>query len=258
VMCSSNSAIRSDGHIGELSAMRVLIAAPRKTGNAQLRCLLASAYGLELVNSRDAPDDADFSRAASWLGELPDRSVAHTSYRHTVELETLAAQLGVALVAVLRHPFDLFVSIHEIAQRRTDKKRRRTEAVAAWAPLGGTELDDPAVLAYLREGFSAEIAWLKAWHDSGVPIVRFEVLEADPSQVLTGLSAHLGPLGDDVVARAVAICPAENLVRSSSVRGRRMPAVSAGSWRERLSADHIAILRDRYGEDVERLGYELS
>jgi hypothetical protein len=236
--------------------MRVVIAAPRKTGNAQLRCLLAAAYGLELVSSRDAPDDTDFSRVASWLGDLPNRSVAHTSYRHTAELETLAAKLGITLVAVLRHPFDLFVSIHEIAQRRSDKKGRQTDA--AWAPLEGTELDNPMVLAYLREGFSEEIAWLMDWYDSGVPIVRFEVLEADPSRALTGLSAHLGPLDGDVVARAVAICPAENLVRSSPIRGRRMPAVSAGAWRERLSDEHIAILRDRYGDDVKRLGYELS
>jgi hypothetical protein len=238
--------------------MRVLIAAPRKTGNIQLRCLVASAYGLELVSARDAPDAADFSRVASWLGELPDRSVAHTSYRRSPNLETLAAKLGMTLVAVLRHPFDLFVSIHEIAQRRSDKKGRLTDAAVAWAPLEGTELDDPAVLAYLREGFSEEIAWLLEWYDSGVPIVRYEVLEADPARALTNLSAHLGSLDGDAIARAVAICPAENLVRSSPVRGRRMPAVPAGTWRERLSDDHIAILRDRYGEDTKRLGYELS
>ena len=238
--------------------MRVLIAAPRKTGNAQLRCLLASAYGLDLINSRDSPDDADFSRVAGWLGELPNRSVAHTSYRYTTELEALAAKMGITLVAVLRHPFDLFVSIHEIAQRRSGKKRSQTDGAAARASLEDTELDAPAVLAYLREGFSEEIIWLMDWYDSGVPIVRFEVLEADPSRALTSLSAHLAPLDLDVVARAVAICPAENLVRSSPVRGRRMPAVSAGAWRERLSDEHLVILRDRYGDAVMRLGYQLS
>ncbi|MBW3634094.1 MAG: hypothetical protein KY456_13805, partial [Chloroflexi bacterium] len=132
------------------------------------------------------------------------------------------------------------------------------DAAAAWAALEGTELDNPTVLAYLREEFSEEIAWLMNWYDSGVPIVRFEVLEVDPSQVLTGLSADLGPLDGDVVARAVAICPAENLVRSSPIRGRRMPAVSAGAWRERLSDEHLELLRNRYGADVKHLGYELS
>ena len=238
--------------------MRVVIAAPRKTGNARLRCLLAAAYGLEPVGSRDAPDDSNFSRVASWLGGLPDRRVGHTSYRHTAELETLATTLGITLVAVVRHPFDLFISIYEVAQRRSDKKGRQTDTAAAWAPLEGTELDNPMVLAYLREGFSEEIAWLIDWYRSGVPIVRFEVLEADPSRALMGLSDRLGSLDADVVARAVAICPAENLVRSSPVRGRRMPPVSTGAWRERLSDEHIAILRDRYGEDVKHLGYELS
>jgi hypothetical protein len=219
---------------------------------------------LELISSRDAPEDADFREVASWLGQLPDGSVVNTSFCYTAQLETLATKLGITLVAVLRHPFDLFVSIHEIARQRSErsarseKKERGPEVVATWQPLVGKGLDDPGVLSYLREGFADEIAWLREWHGSGVPLLRFELLESDPSRALAGLATRLGPLDEDVIARAVAFCPTESLVRSSPVRGRRMPALPAGVWRERLSDDHIAILRERYSNDVARLGYELA
>jgi hypothetical protein len=236
--------------------MRVLIASPRKTGNAQLRCLLASAYGLELVGSRDAPDGSDITAIGSWLEDFPDRGVAHTSFHHSPDLMTLLAGRGVSPVAVLRHPFDLLISIHEIAQRRSSKKGRRLQEADPWAPLADRELSDPAVLEYAIDGFSDEIAWLKGWHESGVPLVRFELLEAAPPQALAHLASALGQLEDDQIARAVTGCPAESLVWSSPVLGRRMPPVPSGAWRERLTDGQLSVLRDRYGEDVRRLGYE--
>lgn len=237
--------------------MRLLIASPRKTGNAQLRCLLASAYGLELIGSRDAPDGSEVTAVESWLGDFPDRRVAHTTFRHSPRLAKIAAEHDVMLVAVIRHPFDLLVSIHEIAQRLSDKKGHHSERKEPWAPLAGRALDDPAVLTYLSDGFSDEISWLKEWHDSGAPLVRFELLEADPAAAVTELATVLGELDEDVIARAVAICPGESMVRSSPVRGRRMPPVPPGTWRSRLSDDQLVILRDRYGDDVRHLGYEL-
>ena len=49
----SNSAIRSESQRARsVSLMRILIAAPRKSGNTRLRCLLASLYGLNAAYSR--------------------------------------------------------------------------------------------------------------------------------------------------------------------------------------------------------------
>ena len=236
--------------------MRVLIASPRKTGNAQLRCLLASSYGLELIGSRDAPDGSDITAVSSWLGDFRESGVAHTSFHYSSELVKLLACNGVSVIAVLRHPFDLLISIHEIAQRRSSKKGRRLQDSEPWAPLAGRELGDPAVLEYAIDGFSDEIVWLKGWHESGVPLVRFELLETAPSQVLAHLATSLGQLDDDQITRAVTGCPAETLIWSSPVLGRRMPPVPSGAWRERLTGTQLSVLRDRYGEDVRRLGYE--
>jgi hypothetical protein len=236
--------------------MRVLIASPRKTGNAQLRCLVATAYGLELIGSRDAPDGSDLTIVGPWLEDFPDRGVAHTSFHYSPELMKLLADYGVSVIAVLRHPFDLLVSIHEIAQRRSTKKGRRLRESDPWESLAGRELGDPVVMEYATDGFADEIAWLKGWHDSDVPLVRFELLEAAPSQALAGLATALGHLADDQIGRAVESCPAENLIWSSPVLGRRMPPVPTGAWRERLTDGQLSVLRDRYGDDVRKLGYE--
>jgi len=238
--------------------MRVLIASPRKTGNAQLRCLVATAYGLELIGSRDAPDGSDLTTVGPWLEDFPDRGVAHTSFHHSPELMTLLADHGVSVIAVLRHPFDLLVSIHEIAQRRSTKKGRRVRESEPWEFLAGRDLDDPVIMEYAIDGFVDEIAWLQGWHDSGVPLVHFELLEAAPSQALAALATALGHLDDDQIGRAVEGSPAENLIWSSPVLGRRMPPVPAGAWRDRLTERQLSVLRDRYGDDVRRLGYELD
>ena len=236
--------------------MRLLIASPRKTGNAQLRCLVATAYGLELIGSRDAPDGSDLATVGPWLEDFPDRGVAHTSFHHSPELMRLLADYGVSVIAVLRHPFDLLVSIHEIAQRRSSKKGRRLRESDPWESLAGREFGDPVVMQYATDGFADEIGWLKGWHDSGVPLVRFELLEAAPFQAVAGLATALGHLDDDQIGRAVESCPAENLIWSSPVLGRRMPPVPAGAWRERLTDGQLSVLRDRYGDDVRKLGYE--
>jgi hypothetical protein len=237
--------------------MHVLIASPRKTGNAQLRCLVATAYGLELIGSRDAPDGSDLTTIGPWLEDFPDRGVAHTSFHHSPELLKLLADHGVSVIAVLRHPFDLLVSIHEIAQRRSTKKGRRVRESEPWESLAGRDLGDPIVMEYAIDGFADDIAWLTGWFDSGVPLVRFELLEANPSRALAGLATAFGHLDDDQIERAVGSCPAENLIWSSPVLGRRMPPVPAGAWRERLTDGQLSVLRDRYGDDVLKLGYEL-
>lgn len=238
--------------------MRVLIAAPRKSGNTLLRCLLAAAYGLDSVGSRDAPPGDDLSTIENWLGALPDDTVFHTDYDYSRELDALASRHRITLVAIVRHPFDSFVSTFDVAQHRRRKGKHRSEVPEQPGELSGRAIDDERVLAYLAGEFADEIAWLINWHDSGTPIVRLERLETDPAGALTELAAILGPLSTKQIARAVAVCSQANVIYSPPGYGRRMAAVPSGAWRDRLSDAHLAILRDRYVTEVSRLGYEVS
>jgi hypothetical protein len=238
--------------------MRVLIAAPRKSGNTQLRCLLAAAYGLDAVGSRDAPPGDDPTSFAAWLSGLTENTVFHADCAYSQELADLASRHGVTLVAIIRHPYDAFVAVYDVAQHRQRKARNRAETADAPDRLSGVPIDDERILDYLRTGFADEVAWLTRWHDSGAPVIRLEQLEADPAAALTALAPALGPLTAEQTTRAIATCARDNVIYSPPGYGRRMAPVASGAWRSRLSGTHLAILRDRHAADVARLGYEDS
>lgn len=238
--------------------MRVLISSPRKTGSALLRCLLASAYELNILGRRDAPASTDAAAVSSWLADFPDQSVASVDYPWSTDLADAAADRGISLVGILRHPFDLFVSNYDVAQQRARRKRGEAEDASLWPQLASLSLDDPALLAYARNGFGAEIQWLYGWLESGAGIVRFEELDASPARALESLQQHLGALESATIDRAVDMCPPESFIVSRPFRGRRMGNLSAGSWRERLPEALKATLRERYAADAERLGYEVD
>lgn len=238
--------------------MRVLFAAPRKTGNAYLRCLLASAYALQVVGLHDAPPTAAAGSMAAWLDGMPEDSVAGTGLAWSPELQSMASARDITLLGVIRHPFDLFLSNFEVAQQKAARDKSNPEDAPLIQTLSGYSLDDPAIVRYAADGFSAEMKWLRHWHDAAVPPVRYEQLLSMPDAVLAALSPTLGPLAAHASDRAVDLCQADNLVVSRPARGRRMPAVSPGAWRERLPAQLQSMLRERYADDVAYLGYAID
>jgi hypothetical protein len=242
--------------------MRILVAAPRKSGNTRLRCLLASMYGLKTVGSRGLPVADDATMLTSWLtsSQFPDGSVAHRGFAYSPALAAAAAQSELILIGVLRHPFDLFVSNFDSAQRRGDKDdaESATGSGQAWHGLAGKAIDDPAVFTYLRDEFGEEIAWLLSWSDSGRPIVRLEQLASDPASSLAELADQIAPCSFEQIALAVVACPATNIVYTRPDRNRRVPELPPGAWRDRLSHTQLALLRKQYGVSVKALGYEID
>lgn len=236
--------------------MRVLFSAPRKTGNAYLRCLLASAYGLQVVSLRDAPRSSDRCSLAAWLDALPEDSLAGSSLACSPELRETAGERNITLIGVIRHPFDLFLSNFEVAQHKAARDKRNSEDVPLMQALAGMSLEDPAVREYARNRFAAEVSWLRDWHDGAAMAIRYEQLLAAPREVMDTMSSSLGLSAEDGVVRAIDVCQAENLVISRPARGRRMPAVPPGAWRERLPAALQSALREQYSDDVLYLGYE--
>ncbi len=238
--------------------MRVLIAAPRKSGSARLRCLLSFAYGLTSAPSRGVPDQDDFAALEEWLGDLPESSIVSTDFTYLPEFRETCARHAISLVAILRHPFDLFVSTYDVAQQRSLRGKPATRDDEIQSKLVGASLDDSVVLDYARNGFAGEVASLIGWQESDVPTIRFEQIEADPAAALADLAASLGAVDDAAIARAVALCPTGNPVHGRPERGRRMEALPPGAWQERLPEITLDVLRERFGADVRRLGYEVT
>ncbi|MCA9877714.1 MAG: hypothetical protein KC442_08030 [Thermomicrobiales bacterium] len=233
--------------------MRVVISAPRKSGGAQLRCLLAMAYDLKSPPV-SAPPGGEPGDVARWLADLPPESVA-TCDLPLSALHDSAEISGVSLVGVIRHPFDLLVSTFDVAQQRAARGRGDDGVNGPWGILAGQEISSAAVQDYATTTFSQEVAALREWSDSG-HAVRYEVLQADPAAALRSVSPRLGELDAEQITHAVGLCPAENVVSSRPGRGRRMPELPPGAWRERLPSRLRETLRDCYADDVAALGYD--
>lgn len=235
--------------------MRVVISAPRKSGGAQLRCLLGMAYDLKSPPV-SAPQGRAASDIAGWFALLPDASVT-TCDLPLSTLRDSADTAGVSLIGVVRHPFDLLVATFDVAQQRAARGRADDSASGPWRILAGQEIAGPVVQEYAETTFAQEIAVLREWSDSG-HAVRYEALQTDPAAALRSISPRLGELSEAQITHAVGLCPAENVVSSRPGRGRRMPELPPGAWRERLPAQFQQTLRDRYAADVAALGYDAA
>lgn len=235
--------------------MRVVISAPRKTGGSQLRCLVSMAYDLK-ASPPPAPTTDDQDAVARWLALLPAESVSTCDLPFSA-LMLSASAADVRVIGVVRHPYDLFVSSFDVAQQRAARGRDDDHAEYGWSVLAGEELDSEATHAYATSSFASEVRVLRDWVSSG-SAVRYEDLLADPAQVLESLARSLGPLSAGKISHAVGLCPAENVVVSRPGRGRRMPSLPPGAWRERLPSTTLETLRASYGDDVIALGYDGS
>ncbi len=235
--------------------MRVVISAPRKSGGPQLRCLLSMAYELK-PPPLSAPTGADQRAIAAWLSELPDKGVI-TCDLPVSSLVSPASDPEVHLFGVIRHPFDLFISNFDVAQQWATRGREEGETDHAWSVLAGEDLEGMIAQQYAATEFAAEMKTLGDWFTSG-RAVRYEDLIAEPAAVLASLAPTLGVLTAEQIDHAVGLCPPENVVLSRPGRGRRMPSVPPGAWRERLPATLQETLRARYGAEVSALGYDAS
>jgi hypothetical protein len=211
------------------------------------------AYELK-APSAPAPATDDQATLATWLADLPAQSVS-TCDLSLSALQAPASNADVHVIGLIRHPYDLFVSNFDVAQQRAARGRADEAADHGWSVLAGEELDSDVVHTYATSGFASEVRALRNWASSG-KAVRYEDLLADPAQVLESLARSLGPLTAEEIGHAVGLCPAENVVASRPGRGRRMPSLPPGAWRERLPATMLATLRATYSADVTVLGYD--
>lgn len=232
------------------NAMRIVIAA-RSGGRAQLGCMLAYLYGLGVGETRIQinGDDAD---------DVPAGTVAATQQPFTPALGEAARRTGIDLVAIVRHPYDLFVSQYLGQQLRGKRSGASSTDPKPAVVLRDRAIDAPEVLGFLEDGFGEQVTWLLGWQGSGAAIVPYERLIEEPAGTLRYLTERIAPVEANRIERAVLVCPAEGPVRSRPGIGRRMPATPPGAWREHLTSAHLAILRARYGDAVRALGYEVE
>ena len=129
--------------------MRILVAAPPKTGNMWLKCLLGTIYDLRWLSPSEFPKRPNPEAFCQWVdaGHFPDATIFHQHYPFDAALCDAADRAGVQLVTLVRNPYDAFVSAYNNIQAHEEtglRSGRRTDQIM------GKPLDDPEVLDFLR------------------------------------------------------------------------------------------------------------
>lgn len=236
--------------------MRVVIVSPPKSGANRLRCLMATAYGIRAVDARDAPATDDPEQFVDWLAMMPEDSVIHTNLVFHPTLPAAVASLGVTLIAIVRHPFDLFVSNREVqanrVNRATRRARHRDGSDEERAMQLSSEKLDPI------GAFATDLQSLINWTAVASATVRYEDILQRPEIPLAANSAIFGSLSSDQISHAVKLCPAEQRIVSSNNRGVRMAEIAPGAWRNEIDPATLSTLQREYAPAVVALGYQPS
>jgi hypothetical protein len=238
--------------------VRIIIAGPPKAGNVWLKCILGHIYDLRPLSNRETPARPQLYLLREWIdtGSFPDNTIFHQHYDYSPELADVIDGIPAHTVTIIRDPYDGFVSSYfNIQQHKDDGLRsgRRTDVML------GKPLDDPDVLAYLRNGgFRNNMRRAQEWLESGrTLVVRYERLHSDPIAELRAVTDRIAPVPDEKIAAAVDACSADTMREMGGGRSKHVRAAKVGDSRDKLNAEHLAIFREKYADVIRALGYEV-
>jgi Sulfotransferase domain len=238
--------------------MRILVAAPPKTGNVWLEKMFSLNYGLQWIRSSPAYDywgTRDTAPLADFIasGTYPHGSVCHQHYWPSDPLFQIAQDNEIRLATTLRDPYDQFVSWYFYIQNFSDAFVAANDPGqrAIGKPIGHVD-----VLDLLSHEFGVFLDQGIAWLESGRSlIVRYEQLHSAPEAVLAASKEYLSLTPARTMADAIAGASVDNMRLEGPDLKRHIRTGRAGAWSEHLTGSHREIFLSRHGERLERLGY---
>jgi len=238
--------------------MRIVVAAPPKSGNHWIRCLLAETYRLQVIEG-DEKGNLPPELFGEWVdsGGFPDGSIIHVHYRFKPELCDVIEAAPATIVTILRDPYDAFVSMFHWQQQRSrlglDKRQTRPRQ-----RLDGRSIDDPETLDYIRKGFGRTLKQGASWLASGRShIVRYEDLHRDTAGTLAELAGRIAPPASGRIAAAVGFCSPDAMRERDDRMLWHVRSARPGDAREALGPAHLAACRECHAEAIRVLGYEV-
>ena len=238
--------------------MRILVAAPPKTGNMWVKCLLGRAYGLRQLLPRETPRQATLQHFQKWVaeGNFPDGTIYHQHYDYSDHLCDIAEGIPAHIVTLVRDPYDAFVSTYYTLQQHYEEDNKKKRRLVA---LMGKPLDSPEVIEFLREGgYRNNLVKARDWMTCGrAVVIRYEDLHRDPVSALKRATSMIAPASDEDVARAVEQCSADNMRQQSPGMEKHVREAKPGDARQKLTEAHYAAFREAYADLVTELGYEI-
>jgi hypothetical protein len=242
--------------------MRIVISSPPKMGNKWIKCLLSRIYDLEWIVGDDSPD-TNIERFDLFVseGRFPDNTIFHQHCKYKPKVCDAIDEIPAHQVTIVRDPYDAFVSMYHWIQTRTDYDRQRGRVRKKQRPrdaMIGKPIDDPLILDYLADGFGQLIQRADEWVHSGrAVVVRYEDLHNDPVEALTRVTNQIEPVDTARIEQAIEACSADNMRKMSKRMSQHVRAAKVGDSRDKLSEPHLKIFREKYGDLLSSLGYEV-
>lgn len=239
--------------------MRIVVSAPPKSGNHWIGCLLSTIYGLQwpTPGGHAATSSPESLAEFALSGGFPDGSMFHHHTRFHRRLCDVIDSIPAHNVTIVRDPYDVFVSMYYWEQERSsrglgvDQPRPRNA-------MFGKPLDHNDVVQFLADGFGPHISRANGWLHSGRAIpIRYEELHANPLGALQRVTDQIEPVSVERVALALETCRAERVRQQDEKMSWHVRSARVGDSRDKLSEVHLAVFRERHGDQIRLLGYDV-
>ncbi len=230
-----------------LEGPRLMIAAAPRCGNNWLSHLLGSLYDLPVAT---APESLEELTAIRW-----DRFVMYQHFVPSPQLLEWGRELGVRFLTLVRHPADMFVSLHHFVNRMAEASNREILDQPSFGNLIGKPLGGHDSLSFIENDFD-ELRCSFAWVLSeAAMVVRYEDLLDEPEATLASLAQRLGPVDPARFQRAIDACSKSNLRSKSEFLNIVVREGVSGEGNRILPPSHLDAIRHRYGDWMDVLGY---
>ena len=240
--------------------MRIVVSAPPKSGNHWIGCLLSTIYELQWPTPGGHAATASPETLAAFVqaGGFPDGSMFHHHTRFHRRLCDVIDAIPAHHVTIVRDPYDVFVSMYFWEQERSSRGLGRDQPRPRHA-MYGKPLDHEDVLAFLGDGFGQHIARANGWLHSGRAIpIRYEELHTDPvGRAATSDRPDRACRRSSASEAAIEACRAERVRQQDEKMAWHVRAAKVGDSRDKLGETHLAIFRERHGDLIRPLGYEV-
>jgi hypothetical protein len=239
--------------------VRIVVSAPPKSGNHWIGCLLSTIYGLQWPTPGGHAATATPETLEAFVadGKFPDGSMFHHHTRFHRRLCDVIDAIPAHNVTIIRDPYDVFVSMYYWEQERTSRGLGRDQPRPRNA-MFGKPLDHDDVLTFLADGFGPHIARANGWLHSGrANPIRYEELHSNPFGALQRITDAIEPVTTEQIHAAVEACRAERVRQQDEKMAWHVRSARVGDSREKLGELHLAVFRERHGEQIRKLGYDV-
>ena len=224
---------------------RIAIVSTPRSGNSFLRMLLAQSLGLVEIPVHHPAE-------VSWE-DLPDRAVIQLHWPRTEYFAHLLNEAQVHVVTLIRHPFDVLLSVLRFAQIEPDTREW------LWGKEGNEDAylgADPTSEAFAHWATSSRARALldvtESWlSDPGVSRVRYDTLVHRTTEVVTDLINTW-----ELSARTPVDAAVDRLTPrwvNEAVGLEHAEDGHGGGWQELLPSELIEHLGSHYNDYLKRL-----